>query len=383
MRIRCQLPGFVEPALNYIERVRWVLLGALASFTAIEVIVAAWLWRSDTPIVWTAQVTSLTGLTGLFCAFRRRRFLSWQAKRMVRTWREPLSIDTSAMIHEIVTFRAFVGMLLCWVLLSVLIYPYSRFVGMSSYFHGHFSDSDNSLFLALLQTHATLLGFFVVFLGFVFQLVSFRLAYETSLLPFLVRQARFGPIITVNLCFVLLNSVALIGKRAEHPTMPFRYLSVVGLLFAVLSALFLFRRTLELLGPEAVEDGLSALIRKELRIHIEEEQQQVVADHILEQECSHSGLRFSPIYFLDPMPVIRSHKLGKVVDIDLIALAKFARHLQGQIPLMNNPVCRAIVLRTLGDSLTGSSDALARVPPGEDTEENIQLLNQCFKIKEE
>jgi hypothetical protein len=219
MRVRCQLPGFMEPALNLVERARWVFFGALTLFTAIEVIVAAWLWRWTTPIVWAALVASVAGLIGLFCAFRRRRFLSWQARRMVRIWREPFEIDTSFVIHEMLTFRAFVGMLLCWALLSVSIYPFSRFVGVFSYFHEHFSDSDNSLFLALLQTHATLLGFFVVFLGFVFQLVSFRLAYETSLLPFLVRQARFGLIIAINLCFVLLDSIALIGKQSE-PSVP-------------------------------------------------------------------------------------------------------------------------------------------------------------------
>jgi hypothetical protein len=386
MRITLELPVLLKAAVSrlelFMERLRWYIFLAVVLFLGNEIVraIPEWQWVTSIDRVKFVTAGILTG--SLLHLLRQRRSLLWQTNRLARTLREPPEIDITSLRRDFLAFKTFGAVLILWFLLSILIYPFSGSNQITSYFQGNFSKSDYSFYLALLQTHATLLGFFIVFLTFVFQLVSYKLAYETSLLPFLVVRARFGPVITINFGFLLLDGLSLIGDQKGHPTLPFRYLSIVGLAFAVLSALFLFRQTVDLLNPDTVETGLSDLIRKEFMEQIEEEQQQIVADHILNEQCTRRGLEYSPLDLAETMPAIRSRRIGVIADIDLTALGRFAANLKAQDPLLNNPPRRAIVLRTLNDLLTTGNHTLARVSPDDDTARTSRLLNRCFKIRE-
>lgn len=357
----------------------WTMLAILLAVQLLE----AFLFRYWLNLAsWGALAAESFLLAVLAYQLRKRRSLRWRVRNIAVTLRQPTVIDVRKLTRDIVGFKTFSSSLFYWILLGIGIFPISTSRVPFSYFQEHFSAAPFAFFKDVWQVHATILGFFLVLLTFVFQLVSYRLAYETSLLPFLAEQSRFGPIVALNFSFLFLDALAMLGDEHRRPTIIFRYVCLLGLAFAILSSLFLLFRTLTLLKPDTVEEGLSTLIRKEFIERLEQEQEEALAENLLADECLQLELEYSPLDFSVEMAAVRSARSGMVTDLDLAKLKTFASQLKGRVPAARDSAPKAIVLKSIGNGISAVTDVLARVSPKDDTEAISRLLNTTFKVLE-
>jgi hypothetical protein len=112
---------------------------------------------------------------------------------------------------------------------------------------------------------------FLVILTFVFQFVSPRRAYETSLLPYLAKSVHLAPLIILNFVYVAFEMYAAILTNNSVGVILARYIAVLGLLFSLLSAIYLLLGVLDLLRPEVMEANLNRLVRSDLAKELKEE----------------------------------------------------------------------------------------------------------------
>jgi hypothetical protein len=161
-----------------------------------------------------------------------------------------------------------------------------------------------------------------------------------------------------------------------------RYLAVVGFAFSVLSACYLLLRVLDFLKPEMLESGLSELVREDLIAEFEEEQLLGAAGNVLSEECSMNAMEFSELDLFPQIPSVRSQSLGKIVDVDLIRLRKFSRHLKSTLGTTVSPSRRALVFRMIGDDLTVTHNVLGRVARSDLNSTTERLLRRSFKVEE-
>jgi hypothetical protein len=382
MKITLAVPRHIKLYCAKLDSFRWWIWNFLACIWILEVFATFAIWR-ERVFYHSLGLLIATGLLiFLFGSLRRHRLLSWKVNQLAEDFREPRVVDLKTLASDLLRFERFSSVIIVFLLVSACVYPYAFTLESLSYFNRQFATSKYGFYLAVWQVHATLLGFFVVFLTFVFQMVSVRTAYETSLLPFFARRERFGPIIGTNFVFLFIDSIGLMGDDKFFPTTLFRYLSLIGFIFALLSALFLFYRVLELLKPDSLEQGLSELIQSELVSRLEEEQNSGLTAHVLIEECRLLDLEFSPFDSQLGIPALRPNRGGTVTDVDLDELKRFAHALTGRVDRGTERTPKAIILKTVGDDVNSGAGALARVSRGDATDTNTARLNRCFRIVE-
>jgi hypothetical protein len=167
--------------------------------------------------------------------------------------REPGTLPISKWLNEVSSYKTFDAVILAWASVSVLLCPYFYKVYEMKLFrlwHTALQGAKPEFFYTLWTVHATILGIFLVLLTFLFQFISLRLAYETSLLPFLARKSHLSVIIITNFVFIGFGMIQ--GLLQEHSRFQpaSRWIIISGLLFALLSAAFLLYRLLDLLSVE-------------------------------------------------------------------------------------------------------------------------------------
>jgi hypothetical protein len=382
MRIKLEVPQFIKLFCTKAEPIEWGIWRTLLCLWFLEAVAGTFIWRWRTVGDWSGLLIAMIFISILFFYLRRHRFMSWKVNQLANEFREPRVVDLKRLAVDTLLFRRFSSVVVLLLLAILVIYPYPGRSHALSYFRTHLSAAKYDLYLAIWEVHATLVGFFVVFLTFVFQLVSVRLAYETSVLRFLTRRERFGLITCINFAFLLIDSIGLLGDDRKSPSVLFRYLSVVGFVFAIFSALFIFYRVLELLRPDTVESGLSTLIQAELMVRLDEEQNRALAEYLLIEECRVLNLEYSPFDAQIRLPALRASKQGTIKDLDIDELKRFAASLGGEIQRAHEVAPKALLLKTVGDEINSASDAMARVSEIDATEENAVRLNRCFRIVE-
>jgi hypothetical protein len=268
--------------------------------------------------------------------------------------------------------------------IAIALYPFyvqSGSTRILGYTRTIIERADTSFFAALWAVQATVLGVFLVILTFIFQFISLQRAYETSLLPFLAEQAHIKPVILINLFFVVFEMAPMLIS-ANTPLLLAKYLAILGLVFAVLSASHLLIRVLDLLRPEMIDESLMALVRRDLGKELEEEQFLNVSAAILSEECTSWAMEYSAMDLLTALPAIRSTAVGRIVDIDLSRLRHFGRNLRGTLPMESTPPVKARVIAMISDELTRQRNVLARIPAIDRNLRNERLLRRAFTIEQ-
>lgn len=384
MRIPLKRPPGLRRLLDVLESNRSRIWARLFTLVAIQGVVTVILHSWVGLILWGAFAVDLVFLAALRISFllsRTRCSLRHQAGELLRQTEEGTVLDLRRAAKNAARLDSFAGVFVYWALLAIILFPYSHSRWTRAFLGPVFSNSGYEGLLTLWQVHATLLGFFLVMLAFVFQLVGYKLAYETSLLSFLVQRARFGPIIVVNFAFILLDMVALIYYRVDLSGSTLAYGLTLGLAFDVISSMFLLVKTVQLLRYETIESGLTDLIIDDITRVMRTEQMDIIAEAILENFCRNNMIEYARLDVHTSQQSIVSNGTGVVHDINLSRLRKFARGLKGNIG--GGPaVRRAIVLRSLGDRIVLGQDLLARITVGDATDQNARDLNRCFTIRE-
>jgi hypothetical protein len=213
-----------------------------------------------------------------------------------------------------------------------------------------------------------------------FQLVSVRLAYETSLLPFLARRSHLRVVISSNLLIVIVDLFCVEKWDSEPWGIPPLGVLVVGLVYLVGSCLFLLNGSLELLDPDAIEAGLGHLIRQEIREELKQEQFSALAEQITFERCATVGLEFSPLDMNRGENAIIADETGTIVDIDLAKLTRFAAGLKATIQTSASG-SRALLLKGLGSEVKSGSSVLGRVAAVDDNRRNGARLRKALRIR--
>ena len=385
MFIRLEHPQLLESMLDRLERLRlWVLWCVLVA-AAIELgfAIFSWRWLSVASRLLLLAMISLVGV--LFHELRKRNSLRWRASQFARTIRQPDVINVQSTFKDIIEFKNFISVGLAWTLIAVVVFPYNvdysrhPIIGLS---RKVFQSATPESIANLWEVHATILGFFLVLLTFVFQFVSLKMAYETSLLPFLARRARLKPIITINFGFVFIEAIAVLTGPAHVAQIELRYVSALGLMFAVVSAIFLLYRVTELLEPGTLEEGLTDLVRRDLQNQLEAEQFSALAAHLLSEECLAQGIEYSDIDFFRPTASITSDTTGIIRDFRFDRLRLFTKSLRGQLTLSGELPKKALIVRGLGDEVSSARTILARVSAEDLSPKTTALLRRSIKVSE-
>jgi hypothetical protein len=243
-------------------------------------------------------------------------------------------------------------------------------------------DAKKELLVAVWQTHTALLALVVVLLAFLFQLISVRLAYETSLLPFLANRSRLRLILAINILFVLADLGCVVRPDSAVFGISAPGAAVLGFTVLVGSCLFLLSDTLQLLDPDTIDSNLVRMVRLEIRDELRGEQISLAADEIMATACAASSVEFSPFDIIRTERAILSNKSGTVVDVNLRKLALLAAGLNGRI--QSGPSdWKARVMTGIDAVVTSGSSVLGRVVAIDDNPGNRALFQSVFKIRKD
>lgn len=334
--------------------------------------------------LWLVSVLQLLAILVLLYQLRKRRSLAWRARRFLTSLDEPTGIDLSEIIRSSMHFRTLPALVGLWILIALVVCPFyvqGGSTGILGYPRVVIESADTAFFAALWAVQATVLGIFLVILTFIFQFISLQRAYETSLLPFLAEQVHIKPVILMNLFFVVFEMAPLLIK-GSRPLLLTKYIAILGLIFAVLSASYLLIRVLDLLRPEMIDENLMALVKRDLGKELEEEQFLNVSAAILSEECTSWGIEYSSMDLLTIPPAIRSTVVGKIVDIDLNRLSQFCRNLKGTLPMGSTPPVKARLVVMISDELTRQRNVLVRIPSMDLNLRNERQLRRAFMIEQ-
>ena len=348
-------------------------------------------WRETAREFWLALIAQTVLLGFLWYKLRKRNSLWWRATQMARALREPKTVDVWVWLIDVVTLQRFHSVLLLWLFVVMIIgvacapiHQSSSSNPSSSYLRELLLSAHGDFFAIAWQIQATFLGFFVVLITILLQLISLKRQYESALLPFVAQKIAVVKIIVINfLITMVLHPYIAIEESALNPSLIRRYLAVAGLAFTVISILFLLLRLLEFLKEEAIEANLSELAWEEIVDELKDEQIHRIAEHILDEECNNIGIEYDSFDFNKNLASIRPIQTGTITDLNLKTLAHFAGNLREQTHVQNESPRRAILLRTIGDELTLGNDNLARVAPADNSEKNQTLLRRVFKVKKD
>lgn len=365
---------------RFLERLelwrRWIA-GSATLLVAVQVLVATFIYHASKGLWLVVALEIISFLVAYLCWVWGQTSLNWRSRHAVRANRQPAVVDTRDVwpwLKEVLLFRRFASVPAICVLAAVALYLSSRRVD------GWLNAQPRDFVLTLWAMQAALLGLVVVLLTFLFQLITVRLAYETSLLPFLAKRARLKLIVSINTLFVLVNLVAV--GHARDTTAPFTssYVAALSLVFLVVSSLFMLSNVLTWLDPDAVESGITDLIRADILETVEQEATSAEAERILQSVCAANGIEFSPLDVHQELPAIRSMEIGLVADINLARLGGFARSLVGSIP-GGSTARRAILVKGMGAAVTMNYDILARVTTPDENRKTADRLRRAFRLR--
>jgi hypothetical protein len=377
------LATIVHEALDRFERTRYWIAAFTIVAVVVDLIIVAYSWRWLSPWYQFAPLV-VAPLTILFCwLLRRRTYLTWRAEQLAATIRSPEPINVRIFFGDTLRFRNFVSVWLLWAIFAVVLYPYDFGPSerpMIALARGFFEAVRPNSIATLWEVHATILGIFLVLLAFVFQFVGLKMAYETSLLPFLMRRAQFLPILATNFFFILVDAYTALENSKSEASIILRYVAVMGLIFGVISALFLLHRVFDMLEPDTLQEGLSALVRRDVLAQLREEQYSEIAGYLLTEECSRLGLLYSRLDPARNIPSIRADESGVISEVYLDKLAQFAKSLSQRLPSSDGPPDRALIVRGLGDEVTEGRTTLARVCEVDLSAEHAELLRRVFMV---
>jgi hypothetical protein len=261
-----------------------------------------------------------------------------------------------------------------WLLAAVAIY-------IGSHSRGWLDTQPRDFLLTAWTIQAALLGLVVVLLTFLFQLITLRLAYETSLLPFLAKKSHLKLVVNGNIFFVIVNLIT-VARAGEHfVSFGCSYTITLSLVFLTVSSVFVFNKTTSWLDPDAIESGLAELIRVEITQTLEQEAVFAAAQNILSAVCAENLIQFSLLDARRELPAIRSIEAGVVRDINLARLAQFAAALVSEIPGGIDGPRRAIVVKGVGAAVTDAYRILARVSAPDDTPQNANRLRRAYQLE--
>jgi hypothetical protein len=309
--------------------------------------------------------------------------LFWRARWRVEELRVPSAFDVGAFAQSTLRFETFTAVALVWAVIAVLIFPlHGGAIGhnLSSTSTGLLTKAAPELFPTLWAVQATVLGVFLVILTFIFQFISLRTAYETSLLPFMAERVHIKQIILVNLWFVIVEMLPLLLHKGGRSLLLAKYCAVLGLIFSVLSATYLLLQVLSFLRPQTIDKGLIELVKRDLNDELRQEQELEVASRLLVEYCASLGIEFSQIDAFKAFPAIRSTKSGKIVDIDLSLLKRFSERLKGALPSGEGKVKKCCIVAGPSDNVTKQRNVLARIPLIDRSPQNERILRRLFKI---
>jgi hypothetical protein len=384
MQVSLKFISYAKSVVDRLESFRWICFAICCVPLLVQFMIMGSLARFVSPRLWLVFLLQCLALVLLLSQLFKRRRLSWRARRFLDSLDEPRVIDVSETIRSGLHFRTLPALVGLWILIAIVICPFyvhSGSTGLLGYPRSVIENADTAFFAALWAVQATILGVFLVILTFIFQFISLRQAYETSLLPFLAEQVHIKPVILINLFFVLFEMVPLLIGRNRSLLLA-KYISVLGLIFGVLSASYLVIRVLDLLRPEMIDDSLMALVRRDLVKELEEEEYLNVSAAILSEECTSWGMEYSSMDLLTGLPAIRSTVTGRILDIDLKRLSRFCRHLKGTLPMGASSPVKARVVVMISDELTRQRNVLARISSIDLSLPNEQLLRRAVKIKQ-
>jgi len=380
MLIRLRGSPFVETVLATAERYRLRIVGVLGSAILLQLALPILCWggmilRYLTVGAWVADGLQILLFGVLWIEMRKRNSLKWQAEQAVSVRVRVREIDERAVLPwawKVLLFKRHESIML-WCLVGTGV------IAVAHPFQTASSRYAREVLLTIWQVHAALLGIVIVLLAFLFQLVSVRQAYETSLLPFLAKRSRLRAVISLNLLFVVVNTIC-----AERPTtkiwgIPTVQCAVLGLLVLVTSCLYLLNNSLELLDQDTIEADLTRLIRLEIREMLKDEQRLIAAESILSRTCSECGIGFSPLDILRQGVAIQADDTGSVADINLGKLRRFASGLQGTLS-SGSSSRRALLLKGLRFPVAAGS-VLGRIAQIDANDRNIALLRTAFQIE--
>src|ERR1700719_3531869 len=250
MRVSLRFVLVVNSGIERLEPLKWRIAAVCCGLLIVEFIAMLFLTPFVSRTMWLYFFVQIFAFFILLLLLRRRRSLRWRARRLLKASREPGVFLPLMWWNAAIRFRNLSALFSLWSAVALLIWPfYARSSSLSLL--GHWREvlerASPEFFGALWQVHATVLGVFLVILTFVFQFVSLRSAYETSLLPFLAHRVRLAPLIIVNFCFVGLEMLPSVLRENSTLLLLLRYIAVLGFFFSVLSAVHLLLRVLELL----------------------------------------------------------------------------------------------------------------------------------------
>lgn len=378
------LVSIVNSAIERLEPLRWLCFALCSAALLVQLTAMVALWSFLNRELWLWLLVQAAGLLALLLQLRKRRSLAWRARRCIKGLRGSGTFSVSKFARSILQFKTLPAVFSLWVATALLICPFyirSESSGLFRFSRTLIGTADSTFFAALWQVQATILGVFLVILTFVFQFVSLRRAYETSLLPFLAERASVKEIILFNFCFVLVEMLPVMLSPQNRFLLTAKYFALLGLIFSVLSAAYLLLRILDLLRPEMIEENLTELIKRDLAKELEQEQFLEIAAGLLAETCSSCGLEYSEMDFLRNLPAIRSKLVGKIVDIDLNRLTRFGKKLGGVLPSAGAHQRKCLIVAMLSDELTKQRNVLARISSKDRTTNNERPLGRAFKVE--
>jgi hypothetical protein len=382
MKIHLRLPDYSVGFLDTIEQYR-MILGAILSGLFLILYISQAVLRVTSRLELLLDISAGVLLGGYFLQLRKRHSLKWKSDQLLATLREPAQIDITREMSSLYRFKSISSVLIVCGITSLLFLPrVSAFPRLHGFAPASVlvTSAKPDFFSALWQVHAAFIGFFLVLLTFVFQFVSVKWAYESSLLPSLAKRAWLSFALVANLISLLYEMFVCLSESAGKSNVFLRYFAIVTLIFSIVSALFIFLKVKDFLQPDSLENCLSEEVRSDLALAVEDEQRRAVTQYLMEQECVALGLEYSTFDFRSNMQGVVIPQSGIVRDVNLARLRQLAKALFGSLPRTSEQSSTCVLCKTIGDELQGGVDVIARMASKDSSPQIQRLALKVFKI---
>ena len=273
-----------------------------------------------------------------------------------------------------------------WLIPLLTIIGYVIFVYFSRYFDLSLlrdTESYESFLSGLWQVEAGVLG--VVF-SIVILLVELRASKEFSNDPFqfIIRKSRIVPTAIFGLVIVGLTGLSSLALAqfswASTYVRGMLLCSMVAFLLFIFFNIKLYMVVIELSNPAGRLGIILEAIKQDLRICVPITAQRIINQQVWDESCRNNSLYVDDYDLLRrDLEPIETKKTGRVVDIDLRYLGKFAAQLEHTVA--TNPMCKALMMISPESRIVDQNNTLARINKNDFDKHTIRLLQQAIKIR--
>jgi len=247
-------------------------------------------------------------------------------------------------------------------------------------------DEWRGLVSDLWQVEASILGLTFVVAVLLIQSRAHD-ASSGELFQFYIRESYIVPAVVaglVTVCLTGLVRLALVQVCRNAKSLRALIVSSVACfgMFIYLN-IVIYRKVLLLMSPSSIRQARITVLEHAIQSAVTQATKIVAGRALLQRFCDERGVLCSIFgdsrYDLAP---IRTNQLGRIIDIDLVRLGRFAgrlRHTVTSASAEGKPR-KAFLTRQMGDSISQNQDVLARIDPADLNADAVSDLLAAYKV---